>query len=274
MSFTTVMTYGTAGELSFDATLVEISGGLVRLKDLGGSTYSQANPTVETQHRIMASSLTSFANSVSTPGTSAIKYQLLVNDVAYYFDTGTSLWTAATGANYTEANTAAQINSNLSTLFSQLSISQSIYLRVRAFLHSAGSDQCSITTNTWVYGMSYLSPATLTECSISAYLSDLLGDQYTYDSTKPVTLYASAPRDFMHGSKLIRHFTKSAAFNSSGLATLSLIETETIAEYLKFWVTYYENNTLRQVRFNNAFVPNAPTRTLDQVTAVNPVDWS
>ena len=274
MSFSSVMTFGTSGELSFDSTLVEVSGGLVRLKDLGGSTYSQANPTVETQHRIMATSLSAFANSVTTPGTSAIKYQLLINDVAYYYDTGTSLWTAATGANYSESNTAAQINSNLSTLFSQLSITQSIYLRVRAFLHSAGSDQCSITTNTWTYGMSYLAPATIPECSISAYLSDLLGGQYSYDSAKPVTLYASAPRDFMHGSTLIRHFTKTAVFDSSGLATLSLIETETVAEYLKFWVTYYENNTLRQVRFNNAYVPNAPTRTLDQITVVNPVDWT
>lgn len=271
MSFSSVMTYGTAGELSFDTTKVEVSGGLVRLKDLGGSTYATDNPTVETQHQLMATSLTSFANSVSVPGTSAIKYQLLLNGTAYYYNSGTSLWTAATGANYTESNTAAEINSALGTLVSQLSITQSFYLKVRAFLHSAGSDQCSITTNTWVYGMSYLAPATISECSITAYLSDLLGDSYAYDSTKPVTLYASAPRDFMHGSKLIRHFTKSAVFNSSGLATLSLIETETIAEYLKFWVTYYENNALRSVRFNNAYVPNAPTRTLDQVTSVNPV---
>lgn len=274
MSFSSVMTFDTSGELSFDSTLAEVSGGLVRLLDLGGATYSTANPTVETQHQLMATSLSSFAHSASIGAGTQIKYQLLVNGTAYYYNSSTSLWTAATGANYTEANTQSEVNSNLATLLSQLSITQSFYLKVRVFLHSdAGSARPTLTSVTWGYGMSYLSPPTISECSITAYLSDLLGDAYSYDSTKPVTLHVSNHRAFMHGSKLIRPFTKTAAFNSSGVATISIIETETIAEYLEFFITYYEANALRRIRFNNAYVPNTPTRTLNQVTTVTTVDW-
>lgn len=274
MSLQTVITYNAANELSFDPLKVEVSGGLVRLKDLGGATYATDNPTVETQSRLLATSLASFAHTASQPAGATVKYQLIIGNTPYYFNTLTSLWAEATGANYSESNTQTEINANLGTLFSGLSIVQSIFVRVRIFLNSNGTALPSVTSNTWGYSMLYLSPAAIAECEISCNLADLLGADYIPPADKPVTLYVKNDRSFMHGSKLILPFTQKVEFDSDGYAAISIIETESVAEFLEFFILYYENNTLRTIRFVEAEVPNAPSRTLDQITRVLAVDWS
>lgn len=274
MSLQTVITYNAANELSFDTLKVEVSGGLVRLKDLGGATYATDNPTVETQSRLLATVLSSFAHTASQPAGSNVKYQLIIGNTPYYFNTLTSLWAEATGAVYAQSNTQTEINANLGTLFSGLSIVQSIFVRVRIFLNSNGTALPSVTSNTWGYSMLYLSPAAIAECEISCNLADLLGADYIPPADKPVTLYVKNDRSFMHGSKLILPFTKKVVFDSDGHAAISIIETETVAEFLEFFILYYENNTLRTIRFVEAQVPNAPSRTLDQISRVLTVDWS
>lgn len=273
MGFSTVVTYDNANHFSFDTDLLEVSGGVLRLKDLGGGTYSTANPSAETQHQIMASSLSALAETKSAAGSDQVKYQLLINDVAHYYDTSTSTWEQASGANYSEANTAAEISAALADLTTQLSLIGSFYVRLRVFFHSAsGTTRPSLTNNTFTYAMLYGSPPTISECLIYAYLSDLLGADYVHDSSRPATLHVKNDRPFFHGSKLIRPFRKSAAFNSSGYVELSVIETETPGEYLELFVTYYEGSSMKSLLFLPCLIPNAPTRPLNQIAPLRDMD--
>lgn len=269
MSFQTVVNYDTAGHFSFDTTKVEVSGSLIRLKDLGGSTYATDSPTVETQHRIQATALTSFAHSASQPAGSSVKYQLLIGAGVYYHNGST--WVASDGT-VSQSNTQAEITAALGTLFSALGLPETIFLRVRVFLTSNGTAQPSVTSNTWVYSMSYLSPASISECLVSCYITDLLGADYVLDSSKPATLHVKSYRAFMHGSKLVRPFTKSANFDADGLAQLSVIETQSIEQPLEFLVTYFEGEYKKQVRFIPAVVPNSPAANLNSVSTVSSLD--
>lgn len=271
MGFQTLINYDDASQLSFDTTKVEVSGSLVRLKDLGGSTYATDSPTVETQHRIPATLLTAFAHSASQPSGASVKYQLIIGVTPYWFNTVSSLWEESNGL-VSEANTQAEINSNLATLFTQLSLSVSVYVRVRVFLTSNGTALPSVTSVTVTSEMDYLSPVAIAECLVTCYLTDLLGADYAYDADEPAKLYVKSHRAFLHGSKLVQPFTKSVTFDSDGFAQISVIETESIEMPLEFFVTFYEGGYLKQVRCLPAAVPNAPARTLNQISTISNLD--
>jgi hypothetical protein len=273
VSYSQVLTYDTASNLSFDTSLVEIGGGVLRLKDLGGGTYSTANPVVSTGHRTMLSSLTSFAESKSVTGSDEVKYQVVIGTSTYYYNTSSGAWAVSDGS-YSQSNTAAQLNSNASTLFSGLSLSDNIFFRVNILLHSAsGSSRPSLTSNTIGYQFTTSSPSTISQCLVTCYLKNLQSVVPTYDSTKPVTLNVKANRAFMHGNNFIQPFAKSAVFNASGVAQLSIIETTTPTEYLGFYVSYYEGNSVKSVKLFNALVPNSPSADLSSVTSVRDADF-
>lgn len=270
MGFAIDIDFGTSSQLSFDTTLVEVSGGQVRLKDLGGTTYSTANPSVEMQHQLQVSNVTAFDELSNVSGSDLVKYQLLINGSAYWFSAGT--WQAADGT-YAEANTRDEIDTNLGTLVTDLSIGQPFYFNFRVFLHSAsGSTRPRLTTVAVHYTHVYQTAGTLSECLLYAYLSDLLADAYTYDSTKPVTFVVACSRAFFHGNRLIRPFAKSAAFDSNGYMSLSVIETATPGVALEFYLTYYEGNSKKSVKLFNAQVPNASSRAVSEVTSVRDQD--
>lgn len=273
MSFLSQTLYDAAAHFSFDSTLVEVSAGVIRLKDLGGAVYSTANPAIDTQHQIQVSALSGMTESKSVAGSDQVKYQLLVNGIARYFDTGASSWKTSDGS-YAQSNTAAEINSNASTLASGLSLSAPFYLRLRALLHSNdGTTRPSLTSTTLTYTNVYGAPVAIAECLIYGYLSDLLGDLPAYDATKPVTFWVKNSHSFFHGSKFIRPTGKSAAFNSNGYMELSVIETETPGEFMEFSLTYYEGNHLKSVKLVNAIVPNQPTLPLSQITVTKDTDY-
>lgn len=268
-----VMSFTDSDELSFNPVNVEIGGSTLRLKDLGGGTYSTANDTVVMAQQIQATALGTFAESASKPGGTEIKYTLLINGVPYWYDTGDSTWKAATYGLYAESNTASEINSNLSTLLSTLSITSSFYLGVRIHLHSTGSARPALTSITFgAYTFDYPSVTAINLCVVTCYLSDLLGADYVADSDKPATLNVKNDRAFMHGGNMIRPFVQSATFDANGRAQLSVIETDTPEEYVEFFVTYYEGNYLKQVRFNPAIVPNQPSALLNNVAGLTGVD--
>lgn len=272
MGFSTVITYDDTSQFTFDATLIEISGGLIRLKDLGGATYSTANPTVTTQHQVPISALTSLSETKSVAGSDQVKYQLIINGTAYWRDTVNSVWEESDGT-YDQSNTAAEITAAVSSLFSDLSLTPSVWVRLKVFLHSdAGSSRPSLTNNTLAYENDEIAAGTFTECLITCYLKDLLGDTPTYDAEHPAKIYVRNDRAFFHGTRLIQPFSKSAEFNSSGYAELSVIETETIGEYLTFFVTLWEGRGWKTVYCVNAVSPNAATRALSQVTTTRDND--
>lgn len=271
---TQTLSFDSATELSFDTALVEVASSTVRLKDLGGATYSTANPAVNSQHAVLMSSFLGISASETKPAGSEIKYQLLVDGVAYYYNTTTLLWAAASSSSYSQANTITELAAYTS-LVADLSLSGSFYLGVRVFLHSdSGSARPALTSFTVQSRLAYLSPSSISECAISANLINLLGEAYDPGSATPAKLCVKNGRSFMHGNKVVLPFEKTATVDASGNVSLQVIETESVAEALEFSIQYYENSSLRVIRLIPAIVPNAPTRTLDQVTSVEIDCWN
>ena len=154
---------------------------------------------------------------------------------------------------------------------SNLSISGSFYLRVRVFLHSNGSARPALTSFGISYRLDYNDQDALSECLVTCYVKDLLGD-FTYDSAYPITLYVKNDRAFMHGNNLIQPFTKSVNFDSDGYAQISLIETESVAEQVQFFVTYFEGLYKKTIRFLPAEIPNIATANLNEISQVSEID--
>lgn len=274
MAFSETISYSTALSFSFDSTLVEVSGSVIRLKDLGGATYSTANPTVTTQHRNMVSSLSTFSESASYAGSDLVKYVLTINDVDYWWSAILTSWTTSSGT-YAESNLASEINTHASTLFSDLSsLVAPVYMRVKVFLHSAsGGTRPSLTSNTFTYGFLNLTPAAIAECVISASLYDLLGNAPTYSAAKPTTLYVACDRAFFHGSRFVVPFTKAVDFDSTGAASISIIETTTPGVKLNFSLSYFDGNSRKFTKLFNALVPNTAASTLNNISVTRYVDY-
>lgn len=265
MSFTHKVTYSAATEFVFDPALIEITGGLARLKDLGGATYSTSNPTITTQNMLQASVISTFIETKSAAGSDAVQYTIIVDGVEKYWN-GTA-WVQSNGT-YTQSNSAATLNTNMPSL---LSLGHH-NVRVKAFLHSNdGTTRPTLTDNT--FGFSYLTESAdaISECLITCYLADLTLDLLT-TALEP-TLYVKNHRGFLHGNRIITPFIKTASFNSSGYAELSIIETETVGEELEFFITYKEGSSTKMVRFERAFVPNLASAPLSEISVVRPLDF-
>ena len=52
--------FSTAGNFTYDASLIQVAGSIAELVDLGGGTYSTANPTIELDAVIQATALTAW----------------------------------------------------------------------------------------------------------------------------------------------------------------------------------------------------------------------
>lgn len=113
----------------------------------------------------------------------------------------------------------------------------------------------------------------INECTITAYLMNLEGDVPTIDLSNPPKLLISNDRSFQHGNNVIAPFTKEAAFNASGVATISIIETETVGEELEFVITIPVGKGSRSIFFETAIVPDEAARDLDQITVVRQSDF-
>lgn len=271
---TQTITFNSASELSFDTALVEVSGSVVRLKDLGGATYSTAQPPVRTQHRVLASSISGLSATLSEPALTSVKWQITIDGVAYYWSGDTLLWTQATssagGVSFSETSSLSELSTNLGTLLSELAITGSFALGFIVFLKSNnGTARPSVTSITVTYALTYLAGSSISECAISGNVINLLGDAYNPGSSTPAKLCIKNGRSFMHGNKLVLPFEKTATVGSDGTFSIQVIETETVAEKLEIYLQYYENSSLRVIRFIPAMIPNSPTRTLDQVSDVD-----
>lgn len=270
--FQTKLTFDTAAHFSYDADLVEFSGGTVRLLDLGGATYSDDDPTVASQLRFAFSSITAFAHTASTPGGTGIKYQLKINGALYWRNTTDAIWEESDGT-YDQANTQAELNAALGSLVSDLALEGNNWCQLVVFLHSdSGTARPVLTDATFTHAHTESAGASIAECLVYCYLSDLLGDAYDYDASFPIRLHVKNHRAFFHGNKLIQPFHQQATFNSSGYAELSVIETESVGENLEFAISYYEGPSLKWVRLTRNRVPNVASRALSQIAVTDPTD--
>ncbi len=271
MSYTATITYDNAASLSFNTSLVEVGGGTVRLKDLGGGTYSTARPAVTSQLRFSISALTAFSASQSTPAGSSVAYQVTLGTTSYWYSSAEAAWIEASSPS--ESNTAAEINTNASTLLSDLDLPSPQYFGIVFYLVSNGTARPAVTSNTLSWTWTNGNLTAISQCLIYAYLSDLLGDVPAYDADKPIKLIVGSANAFLNGSRMVLPFSKEAEFDSDGYAELSIIETTTPGIALEFNLSYYDGRSVSVIRLFNAIVPNQPTASINTLSTVVPYNF-
>lgn len=272
MSLSTQINYNAAAQFSYDASLITFGSGAAKL--LISGTYPVSNPAVSTQYNVVVGALTAFSAAVTVAGSDAVQFQLLVNGVCYWWDTVNNLWAAATQAAYAQSNTAAIVNTNCPTLISQLALTAPVYISVVGLLHSAsGATTPTLTSVTLSYTFSNASVAAINLNAVTCFLKDVLGNVPTYNTQQPSTLYCKSDRPFLHGNRLVLPFSKSANFDSTGLASLTVIETATPGYPLQFSISYYEQNSRKQVFFRPAIIPNNASQSLTSFAAVDTIDF-
>lgn len=271
MSYQEIITYDTANALSFNSTLVEVVSGILRLKDLGGGTYSITNPTVTTQHVNVISALTGFSESVTAPSGSGTAYSVQINGINYYWNATTTVWTVADGT-IACTNSASVINSHVSTLFSDLNLIGIQYFALTIFLTSNGTARALLASDTISYSFTNQNPVTPNQCLLFANLTDLLGNIPAASTTQPIILYVSGYQSFFYGQTLILPFTKTATF-VNGSVQISVIETQTPGVLLEFSISYYDGISRASVKLFNAIVPNVSSAPLSSITRPRNIDF-
>lgn len=272
MSYLTEIFYDSAASLSFDTTLVEVASGAVRLKDLGGATYTTTNPLVTSQYQVLISSLTSFTNTATLPVNTAIQYQLALNGAPYYWNSTTGKWSASDGS-FAQSNSQSQIFNNRAALFSDLNLLVPQYLSVRVFLSTTDPTvRPSLNQNNIGHTFTNSNATAISQCLVTGYLADLVGNNPIPTSAKPVQLSVTAPYGFFHGNHFVEPFTKNFSFDNTGYLSASLIETTTPGVKLNFALTVYDGNSILSVPLFSAIVPNQPQVSLNNLSS--PVPYS
>lgn len=273
MSYSETISYNAAGSLSFDATLVEVASSTLRLKDLGGATYSLTNPKVTTQHQNTLSSLTSFSEVSTKPSNTEITYQLVLNGNPYFWNTVTSLWTLSDGT-YVESSTASVINAAVGTLFSDLSLLTPQFLSLNIFLHtSVTGSRPVLTSNTIVYAWTNSAASAISNCMLTGYLSDLVGNGAGLTLPSYVKLQISCDRGFFHGNHFVRPFTKTFTFDANGYVSASVIETATPGVKLGFSIVYDDGISTYSSKLYSEIVPNQPQADLSTISTLIPYNF-
>jgi len=122
-------TFSNGANYDYNASLVEVTGGNAQLVNV--PPYSIADPTIETKTGFPFSvALDDFIETATKPANTEIKYILSVNDGVDYQYWDGAAWSASNGT-YAQSNTAATINTNISTLSSNGT------LKIKAFLHTS-----------------------------------------------------------------------------------------------------------------------------------------
>lgn len=271
MSYSLTINYDSTSNFTFDSTKVEIASSTLRLKDLGGGTYTTTPQLVTSQNRFALSALSSFSESSTLPSNTSVSYQIILGSSAYYWNSVTSLWTATTSGDSTKTNSASVINSHASTLISDLAILTPQFFGLNVFLATTSiSARPVLTSNTLGYSWAEQTASAPNECVITGYLMDLLGD---VPASVDAVLLVSCDRGFFHGAHLIQPFTKQFAFNSSGVVTASIIETATPGVKLNFSIVYSDGISTKTTRLFSAIVPNQSAININNLSTCYPYDF-
>ena len=137
--------YTTAGNYTYDSAKIEVTGGVARLKDLGGGTYDTGKPTIQSSSILDPFGVKTWDGFTETLGggnQGSVEYQLSKDqgNTWYYYDG--SRWIATT----TLSNPVATVNSNIDT-FDAVPTD----ILYRALLISNGSQEVEIDLNEIVY---------------------------------------------------------------------------------------------------------------------------
>lgn len=240
---------------------------------LVGSPYTLTNPVVTSQHQNTISALTSFSESSTLPSNTAIKYQLILNALPYWYNAVDAKWESSDGT-FAQSNTAAIINTNASTLFSNLNLITPQFLGLAIFLSTTNTANTPIlTSNTVGYTWTNSNATALNQCLITGYLADLAGNNPLPTVLKPVSFLVGSSRGFFHGTHFVEPFTKVFNFDNAGFLQASVIETATPGVPLNFSLTYWEGLSLKTTKLFNAIVPNQPQININNLSTTYPYDF-
>lgn len=273
MAYSETINYTSGQSFNFDTTLVEVASNTLRLKDLGGGTYSTANPLTTTQHQNTITSLSSFAEVATKPANTEIYYQLVLNGLVYWYNSVNAKWEASDGS-FSQSNTASDINTNAADVFTDLALLVPQYLSLRVFLSSTNVNaRPELTSNTIGYNWINSNPPVINQCLLFGYLSDLLGNNPIPTSQYPITFLVSCDHAFFNGTRFVLPFTKTVNFDNTGYAEISVIETATPGIKLNFSITYFDGISLTTSKLFNAIVPNQPTLSFSNLAVVYPYNF-
>lgn len=243
--------FTTAANYTYDNTKLEVTGGKAQLKDLGGTTYSTANPTIKPANIISVISASAYSDTITEAGSDKVQKVIEVDGVYKYWDG--SNWSTSTG--YAQSNTTAEINTNIGTL--DLSAGKSI--RPVWFLHSDdGSSTPDITISAITFNLTVI-PAAPATCVVSGTIYDaqsnpVLGATITANLELPST-YSSTTR--------ISQAKITTTTNALGQWSLTLVNTANMDPLIKykFEASGFDNDW---VEYKS--IPNQPTANYEDLT--------
>jgi hypothetical protein len=272
MPFSFTQTYSSSAEFLYSTTAISVLPGSTGFATLFSPTVTPP-PTILSQALIQVSSLNSFSSVQATTGADAVQWIVNANNTPWYWSPTTGSWVPSNGS-YANSTPTSAMNPNFANFFTQTGIQGNANIGLSALLYSSSAVTAPQLTSFTVGYNCALNPASSpATCTIFCYLSDLFGGTVAPSTSLPVTLWVGSDRGFFYGNKFIEPFTKSAQFNSSGYASLTVIETTTPGKELQYWITYYENKSLKTVKFLNAILPNQASISLSQLTTIKTQDF-
>ncbi len=217
--------------------------------------YSQANPTIVENIGLSIDSLDAFIEVSSKTGSDEIKYILLIDGVATYWD-GLA-WSASDGT-YSNSNTAAEIQANLATL----DVSSGVTLKVLSLLHSNdGSTTPTLTSVSIDYNFFVVEPADPLQCIVYTWLKDLIDGIIS-----GAKLTVELKKGYYYGEHYVGPNKMTVDFNASGYAEIPVIEGATHAQKYDITISYKDAaNRSQTIVFEDLDVPNLTSVTLASI---------
>ena len=173
MSIQIIYPFTESDNYSKDPLKIEVTAGEAKLV---GPAFSTDNPSIYSALFLQATGVKAFSSSESVSGSDEIRYTVLINGVETYWDG--LVWTESTG--YSETNTAADLNSNLSSL----TLSEPSTIGFMAYLHS-GDGTTTPALSEIAIDIDYIIEAlNLSDAKVWNYLLDLSGNPLSGETIK------------------------------------------------------------------------------------------
>ena len=233
MSITTSIDFTTATDYTYGAE-IEIVADKAQLVLSG--TYPVNNPTIVYDTAISTDGLESFVETSTKIGSDEIKYTITKNDIVYWWD-GAS-WAVSTNV-YTEANTAADINTNAAT-FTTVRVD----VTVTAFLHS---DDGSTTPALDVMVLTYSYGGTSPDVVDTVWVSGNRVDSQGTAVAAPFSVFLLAEFVKYKTNVTIKRNIVTVTPDSTGYWETSLVETTNMVGTNYYVFDFDTGAVLRQV---------------------------
>lgn len=217
---------------------------------LAETKYDITNPTIVINSGVGADGIDSLTETASKTGSDEVKYTLV-------FDGQDKYWTGAAWANsdgtYAQANTAADITTNASSL----DIASGGIIKVKAFLHSDdGSTTPTLTQNVLTYCFFGSAPTALSRCDVWGYIQDVFGNNIQNAKVEeiPITTNATPVENF----QIFGYTTVNTTSSASGYWEMSVVQSAQYSPAMlyNFKFTLPDNTTKL---FKNKTVPASTT---------------